>query len=252
MAGSGHSAFNVLLELAELARSEPRTAITWVARSTQLRKILGGADADELPERGRLGERLGALIAQGTLQVETGFKAATVTGTPGGLVVSDGARDLAPVDEIVVATGFRPELAILRELRLALDEVVESPFALAPLIDPNIHSCGTVPPHGAEELKHPEPDFFIVGMKSYGRAPTFLLRTGYEQVRSVVLALSGDWEGARRVELKLPETGVCSSNLGDEGGACCAPADAARGSAPVTLTLGGLPLLPISAGKPTP
>ncbi len=252
VAGSGHSAFNVLLELAELARSEPRTAITWVARSTQLRKILGGADADELPERGRLGERLGALIAQGTLQVETGFKAATVTGTPGGLVVSDGARDLAPVDEIVVATGFRPELAILRELRLALDEVVESPFALAPLIDPNIHSCGTVPPHGAEELKHPEPDFFIVGMKSYGRAPTFLLRTGYEQVRSVVLALSGDWEGARRVELKLPETGVCSSNLGDEGGACCAPADAARGSAPVTLTLGGLPLLPISAGKPTP
>jgi hypothetical protein len=47
-------------------------------------------------------------------------------------------------------------------------------------------------------------------MKSYGRAPTFLLRTGYEQVRSVVAALAGDWEAARRVELVLPETGVCN------------------------------------------
>ena len=56
---------------------------------------------------------------------------------------------------------------------------------LAPLIGPNVHSCGTVPPHGAEELKYPEPDFFTVGMKSYGRAPTFLTLTGYEQVRSV-------------------------------------------------------------------
>jgi hypothetical protein len=47
-------------------------------------------------------------------------------------------------------------------------------------------------------------------MKSYGRAPTFLLRTGYEQVRSVVAALAGDWEAARDVELVLPQTGVCS------------------------------------------
>ena len=47
-------------------------------------------------------------------------------------------------------------------------------------------------------------------MKSYGRAPTFLLRTGYEQVRSVAAALAGDWEAARQVELVLPETGVCN------------------------------------------
>ena len=50
---------------------------------------------------------------------------------------------------------------------------------------------------------------FIVGMKSYGRAPTFLLLTGYEQVRSVAAALAGDWESAREVRLVLPETGVC-------------------------------------------
>ena len=85
------------------------------------------------------------------------------------------------------------------------------PVALAPLIDPNVHSCGTVPPHGAPVLAHPEPGFYVVGMKSYGRAPTFLLLTGYEQVRSVAAALTGDEAGARTVELVLPETGVCSA-----------------------------------------
>ena len=103
---------------------------------------------------------------------------------------------------------------MLGELRLDLDSIVESPRALAPLIDPNVHSCGTVPPHGAEELRQPEPGFYIVGMKSYGRAPTFLMLTGYEQVRSVVAELTGDHEGARRVELALPATGVCSATPG--------------------------------------
>jgi len=60
----------------------------------------------------------------------------------------------------------------------------------------------------------------VVGMKSYGRAPTFLMATGYEQVRSVVAALAGDWEAAKKVELDLPETGVCSTGS-DNGVACC-------------------------------
>ena len=90
------------------------------------------------------------------------------------------------------------------------------------LIDPNVHSCGTVPPHGSEELRQPEPDLYVVGMKSYGRAPTFLMLTGYEQVRSVVAALTGDIEAARRVELMLPATGVCSATPADNSQtACC-------------------------------
>ena len=112
-----------------------------------------------------------------------------------------------------------PTSAPLRELRLALDPALEAPAALAPLIDPNVHSCGTVPPHGAPVLAHPEPGFYVVGMKSYGRAPTFLLLTGYEQVRSVAAALTGDEAGARSVELVLPETGVCSA-AGPAGGGC--------------------------------
>ena len=103
---------------------------------------------------------------------------------------------------------------------MALDASLESPVALAPLIDPNVHSCGTVPPHGVDELSHPEEHFSIVGMKSYGRAPTFLTLTGYEQVRSIVAALTDDWEAARKVELVLPETGVCST---DAGGLCAVP-----------------------------
>ena len=65
------------------------------------------------------------------------------------------------------------------------------------------------PPPAPEELKQPEEGLFIVEMKSYGRAPTFLLLTGYEQVRSVAAALAGDWESAREVHLTLPKTGVC-------------------------------------------
>ncbi|MCY1157519.1 MAG: FAD-dependent oxidoreductase, partial [Citricoccus sp.] len=132
---------------------------------------------------------------------------------------------LPAVDEIVACTGFRPDLEPLSELRLGLDTAVESPVALAPLIDPNVHSCGSVPPHGAEELKHPETDFYIVGMKSYGRAPTFLMATGYEQVRSIAAALAGDQAAADNVELELPETGVCSTDL---GGSCDAPAPVAN------------------------
>ena len=78
-------------------------------------------------------------------------------------------------------------------------------------------------------------------MKSYGRAPTFLMLTGYEQVRSVVCALTGDLEGARDVRLVLPETGVCSLDaVAAEGSACCGPTPEAT---PVTLQVGSRPPL---------
>jgi hypothetical protein len=130
-------------------------------------------------------------------------------------ILDESGATLAVVDEVVAVTGFRPDLGLLRELRLDLDPIMEAPRALAPLIDPNVHSCGTVPPHGVEELTQPEAGFFVVGMKSFGRAPTFLMLTGYEQVRSIVCALTGDQAGARRVELTLPATGVCSAPPGD-------------------------------------
>jgi hypothetical protein len=155
-----------------------------------------------------------------------------------GVVVSDGTRDLPAVDEIVAATGFRPDWSILSEVRLDLDPSIECPRALAPLIDPNVHSCGTVRPHGADELAQPEPGLFAIGMKSYGRAPTFLLLTGYEQARSVVSAIAGDWQAARRVELVLPETGACSLDRDEAPAVACCGGGAAPAPRGRILTLG--------------
>ena len=232
--GSGHSAFNVLLDLAELAGSAPATAITWAVRRGEVGAMYGGGTSDALPARGSLGARLRALVDAGRIRLVTGFGTAAVRREGGRVAVVDaGGRVLGPFDEVVAVTGFRPDLSGLGELRLDLDPAVESPRALAPLIDPNLHSCGTVPPHGVAELRHPEADFYVVGMKSYGRAPTFLMLTGYEQVRSVVAALAGDLEAARRVELTLPPTGVCSATpaAAEPASACCAPAPAPTASA---------------------
>jgi thioredoxin reductase len=223
--GAGHSAMNALLALADLAKEAPGTQGTWVVRRASVAKVFGGGENDGLPARGRLGMELRRLVEAGEFQLVTGFRTTQATLADGQVVVGGetdaGELTLAPVDEVIVATGGRPDLSILSELRLSLDPIVEATPALAPLVDPNLHSCGTVRPHGEAELRHPEPGFYIVGSKSYGRAPTFLMMTGYEQVRSVVAALAGDMEAARLVQLELPETGVCSLSSADGGGSCC-------------------------------
>jgi thioredoxin reductase len=209
--GSGHSAQNVVRDLARLAADVPGTAVTWIIRRAEPGTMFGGDRADRLPERGRLGADSRSLVEAGRVRLEAGFRVDGVVETDGGimLVAADG-REAGPFDEVVTATGFRPDVSFLSEVRVDLDPVVESSRALAPLIDPNVHSCGSVPPHGAAELAHPEPGLYLVGAKSYGRAPTFLLATGYEQVRSVVAELAGDHAAAADVRLVLPETGVCS------------------------------------------
>lgn len=232
--GSGHSAFNVLSDLARLSQQSPATRIQWAIRRPSLRRVLGGGENDQLAERGRLGMTIARLVEDGALSVATSFQLDRIEVTPEGLVAYSDGTGLVPVDEIVAATGFRPDVDLLSELRIALDAGTQSPVALAPLIDPNLHSCGSVRPHGAEELRHPDANVYIVGMKSYGRAPTFLLLTGYEQVRSVVAAIAGDWESARRVELVLPETGVCITQFADEDAATPAKA-ACCGSAPAPV-----------------
>ncbi len=243
--GSGHSAFNVLIDLAELARIDPGTTVTWIVRRPFAGTKYGGAENDALPARGALGARMRTLVERRAVD-QMVLRISEVRLATDGVFVSDGDGELGPFDEIVAATGFRPDLAPLRELRLRLDEVLEAPPALAPLIDPNVHSCGTVPPHGARELAHPETDFYIAGMKSYGRAPTFLMLTGYEQVRSIASALVGDDRGAESVELALPKTGVCSGGASaDRCGAdgvedCGSPASDCCGTAATIIPLSSL------------
>lgn len=262
--GAGHSAANTLLELGALAETEPGTRISWAVRSADVSRVYGGEDRDELAARGALGTRLRHLVESGVIEMHTSFTITGFSTTDDGLAVSattpTGEQQLE-VDLLVPATGFRPDLGMLAELRLEMDPAVDAPRRLGPLIDPEFHSCGSVTPHGEKMLAHPEAGFYIVGMKSYGRAPTFLMATGYEQVRSIAAALAGDRAAADDVQLVLPETGVCSTDLGgscdlpapgsadnsteDQG--CCAPAVAqepadACCSGPQLVTIGAAPV----------
>jgi len=225
--GAGYSAINVLLDLTKLAAETGKGASTWVVRGKNMARIYGGGDADELAARGKLGQHLKSLVDTRRVRLVTGFSTQAVSETPQGLVLTGatdvGTLNLDPVDEIIVATGQRPDLAMTRELRLELDPWLESTKALGPMIDPNLHSCGSVEPHGYREIGHPEPDFYTIGVKSYGRAPTFLLLTGYEQARSVAARLDGDMEAADNVHLVLPDTGICTTDFEEDGSGCCAP-----------------------------
>jgi hypothetical protein len=222
--GAGHSAAANLLALAELQHQDPRTEITWAIRSAHPRPLVGkgSAKADELPARGQLAIDLAALVGTGHIRLVSGFRIHTVEMADDRIwQVGDQLREgnLPPVrglrvesDQVIAATGFRPDHSIATELRLGLEPALESPVALGPLIDPNVHTCGTVPVHGIAELAHPEVGYVIVGMKSYGLAPTFLLATGYQQVRSVAAALAGDRADAALPSHEPSATALCAIN----------------------------------------
>jgi thioredoxin reductase len=233
--GAGHSAATAVIELARIARANPGTRVTWALRraaASAATAATAGSAIDELPERGALGVRAGQSVDEGIVDLVTGFRTERIRtdGAGRAVLTAEDGRELAPADAVVVLTGFRPDLGFLSELRLDLDPVLQAPRAIAPAIDPNVHSCGTAAPTLAADLAQPEPGLYLVGMKSYGRAPTFLAMTGYEQVRSVAAELAGDHEAAARAELVLPDTGVCGgAGLFDDpdgasGGGCCAPA----------------------------
>jgi hypothetical protein len=239
VAGTGASAKGALIGLTTLANGEDGTRVSWLVRRPSGVEALAGGGQDELPGRGALRRRARAAVESGPVTTRGGFRASSVeTGEDGRLTIrSFDGQVVEHVDEVLVLTGFRPVLQMLSEVRLDLDPVLQAPRALAPLIDPNEHSCGTVRPHGARELAQPESGFYLVGMKSYGRATSFLALTGFEQARSVAAAIAGDHEAAARVELTLPDSGVCggAGRFDDEkavGGCCAAPAG------PEILTLG--------------
>lgn len=226
--GAGHSAIGTLIDLAALKAEVPATEIVWLLRGDDPAKAFGGGASDKLAARGQLGSTFAGLVASGKIKVGPGFRTTHLAVDGGRLRIAAGSaccgRSVV-ADELIVATGFRPDLSFLSEIRLRLDTALEAPVALAPLIDPNEHSCGTVRPHGARELAQDEAGLYLAGMKSYGRAPTFLMATGYEQVRSIAADIAGDRAAADRVELDLPETGVCTRAGVDSGVAivasCC-------------------------------
>jgi thioredoxin reductase len=220
--GSGHSAIQALLELDKLKTKYPESEAHWILRK-DLNRVYGGKDQDALAARGALGTQAEKLVMEDKINVYTPFQIQQIVRRDGKLDIigyqGEEKRVLPSIDEIICSTGSRPDFSFLREVRLTADPALESVSSIADLIDPNVHSCGTVRPHGEKELRHPEKDFYIAGSKSYGRAPTFLMATGYEQVRSIAAAINGDMIAAAKVELDLPETGVCSTDVENTG--CC-------------------------------
>jgi len=245
VAGKGASAQGVLVGLARLARQDSATRVSWLLRRPNVGDAFGGGDNDQLEQRGKLGQDAKAAATSGLVTNVTQFRTESViTQADGRLTIgSVNGQQVTDVDEVIVVTGFRPDFGFLSEVRLDLDPALGSARILAEQIHPDHHSCGDVAPHGYKELRQPEADLFLVGMKSYGRAPSFLAMTGYEQARSVVAALDGDLDAAERVELVLPETGVCNGagafddpdSLVSVGGGCCGAPAAAE---PQLITLG--------------
>ena len=234
LAGKGASAQGVLVGLAKLAVTNPATRVSWLLRRPSVGEAFGGGDNDQLEQRGRLGQEAKSAAGKGHMTHVTRFRTASVSRQDNDRLTLrsvDGA-EVRDVDEVIVVTGFRPDFDFLSEVRLDLDPALGSPRVLAEQIHPDHHSCGDVAPHGHRELAQPEPGLFLVGMKSYGRAPSFLAMTGFEQVRSVIAAIDGDLDAADRVDLVLPETGVCNgAGAFDDAGAvsstdggCCGPA----------------------------
>jgi hypothetical protein len=223
--------------------SAPGTRVSWVVRRGTGGVSFGGGAADQLPQRGALGLGAKKAVNDGLVELVTGFRTDHIELADGrAVLIGEDGRELAPADAVVVLTGFRPDLSFLTEMRLELDATLQAPIRIAAEVDPNLHSCGDVAATGAADLAHPETDLYLVGMKSYGRAPTFLAMTGYEQVRSVVAEIAGDHEAAARVELVLPDTGVCGGSgafddpTGGSGGGCCGVP--AAGPELLTLSVG--------------
>lgn len=202
--GSGHSAANTLLDLVRLAASQPGTRVTWAVRRTDVHPVFDPDDTDALPARGAIGTRLRQLIDEGRITLEAGFVTHRVTKLPQaggdtgpGVRLSTRDGRWVDADRVVVATGFRADHRIAAELRLDVDPVLGTSRTLAALLDPDRPQSWVPPPHGLAELRHPEPGYFVVGIKSYGRASAFLMATGYRQVQQVTAELAGAGQSRR-------------------------------------------------------
>ena len=137
--GSGHSAINALLDLMRLRHDHAETEIIWALRSGNLQKVYGGGENDAFAARGQLGLRIKAAVEAGALEILAPFQIEGIEENGEGLRVGgnlNGEPASVTTDELIVCTGARPDLEMLRELRLDLDPAVESSRALAPLIDP--------------------------------------------------------------------------------------------------------------------
>ncbi len=196
LVGAGHSAQTAAVGLAALAERHPGTRVLWALRR---REPTWELDPDDpLPERARLSTRARKLANGGSAAIETipgvvvdslelrnGSIQVTLRGTSGG------QRRLR-VDRILSLTGSVGDDRLYRQLQVHECYATSGPMKLAAaLLGSSSSDCLAQESHGAETLVNPEPDFFILGAKSYGRNSTFLMLVGWRQVDEVFSLLEG-------------------------------------------------------------
>jgi len=190
LVGAGHSAATAIVRLADLAREEPATRVVWLTR-TKCRRPVVEVDDDPLPERARVASAANDLAEAGN---------AWLTRLPGASVASIGLHDDRFVtgirtkrgnlemgaDRLLALVGYRPDLGLARELQVQTCWATEGTYPLASALlaaDGDHADCLTAGAGlGPETLEHPEPDFYTLGMKSYGRTPSFLIQAGHAQI----------------------------------------------------------------------
>ncbi len=194
--GSGYSAATTVCNLATLAEQEPATWVNWVARgsgSQPIRRIMN----DPLPERARLAMQANRLATrpEGNVEFHNQTVVEAVEPLHGGLRVmarSGGRRVNWDVERIVANVGYTPDGDLYRELQVHECYATLGPMALAAaLLKQGASDCLAIGPQGANALRTPEPNFYVLGAKSYGRNAQFLLRNGFEQVREVFTLIAG-------------------------------------------------------------
>ena len=186
LVGNGHSAANAVLQLACLGEKAPGTRVIWATRSLNRRPCTEVA-SDPLPERQRVVFAANQLAAQppSWLQMERRAAVESLCQEDGGIRVTLAGGRAVVVDEVVGLTGYRPDLSFLSELNIEIDPATEGSARLARALS-NVTDCLSVPSLAAADLDSGEAGFHLAGAKSYGRMRTFLLKTGYSQLDTIL------------------------------------------------------------------
>jgi thioredoxin reductase len=196
--GAGYSAATTVCNLADLAEQHPDTWVIWTARGSSSQPIKRVA-GDPLRERDRLAVRANTLATRTEGNVE--FHAQTIIEAVEPLGHDKGFRVVTrvagkprtwEVDRVIANVGYTPDTGLYRELQIHECYATLGPMNLAAALQKHGGGdCLTMPGQGAAALRNPEPNFFILGAKSYGRNSHFLLRTGFEQVREMFTLITG-------------------------------------------------------------
>jgi thioredoxin reductase len=196
--GGGYSAATTVCNLAALAEDHADTWVVWLARCSSTQPIKRIAN-DPLRQRDRLAVRANTLATRADGNVEfhnqSVIDAVEWAGPDRGFRVTArcaGKPRTWDVDRVVANVGYTPDNRLYRELQVHECYASLGPMSLAAaLLKHAGGDCLTVPALGAHTLRNPEPGFFILGAKSYGRDSNFLLRNGFEQVRDVFTLITG-------------------------------------------------------------